>query len=271
MRHNKKRNTAFLFEILVNELTKAVVHKDEGKRRRTLSIISKHFAKGTNLYKELQLYKALRETHGLDKIIAEKLIFEVRAQRKYILDSDVFEEQTELINDINKEYTKSIFTNFVPNYKNLATIAQIFNSDAPVKERVLLEAKIVESLIKSEEKKEGKMVPIDNLVYKTFVNKFNDKYGDTLSEEQKGLLGRYISSFSDNNLELKVFLNEEIGRLKNSLKNSMKLEEIKSDKSMLENAKKVLSKLESYAEEDITEDMIRSVLKIQQLAQELDN
>ena len=32
-KHNKKRNTAFLYETLIKELTKAVVHKDEEKRK----------------------------------------------------------------------------------------------------------------------------------------------------------------------------------------------------------------------------------------------
>ena len=111
MKHNKKRNTAFLFEVLVNELTKSVVSKNEGKRSRTLGLISKHFAKGTSLYEELQLYKALLETRGLDNIIAEKLIFEVKSRRKYILNTEVFEEQSQLIQDMGKEYTKSVFTN----------------------------------------------------------------------------------------------------------------------------------------------------------------
>ena len=158
MKHNKKRNTAFLFEILVNELTKSVVRKDESKRSRTLGLISKHFAKGTNLYEELQLYKALLETRGLDNIIAEKLICEVKSQRKYILDSEVFEEQSELIQNMNKEYTKSVFTNFVPNYKSLATIAQMFGSDTPVKDRVLLETKVIENLTRPEENKKEKIL-----------------------------------------------------------------------------------------------------------------
>ena len=32
MKHNKKRNTAFIYEMLVRELTKAIVHKDLGKK-----------------------------------------------------------------------------------------------------------------------------------------------------------------------------------------------------------------------------------------------
>ena len=121
MKHNKKRNTAFLFETLISELTKSIVHKDGKKKDITKGLISKHFRRGTNLYEELQLYKTLLDTHGLERMVAEKLLFEVKAQRRCIADSDVFSEQSKLINDMNKEYDKGVFSTFVPNYKSLAT------------------------------------------------------------------------------------------------------------------------------------------------------
>jgi len=272
MKHNKKRNTAFLFEVLVGELTKSIVYKNESKKEKTLRLLSKHFQKESSLYKELQLYRALLETRGLDRYVAEKLIFEVRASRRCIMDSDVFEEQSELIGDMNKEYTKSVFMNFVPNYKNIASISQLFNMGISVKDRVLLESKVAEALTKSEEKKENKMVPVDNLVYKTFVEKFNSKYSETLTESQKSLLSKYISSFADNGLELKMFLNEEIGRLKNKITEAKEAQKMfDADDSMLKNADMVLEKLESYGKEEINESMIKSVLKIQHLVQELDS
>ena len=271
MKHNKKRNTAFLFETLVGELTKAVVAKDEPRRKRTLEIIRKHFAKGRALYEDLQLYKALSETSGLTPIIAEKMLFEVKAQRKFILDTDVFEQQTELIKDMNVEYTKSVFSNFVPNYKSLATISQIFSTDVPVKERVLLESSIIEGLTASRKTQKEEMQPIDNLVYKTFVSKFNEKYGDSLNESQRSLLTRYISSFSDNGLELKIYVNEEVGRLKSVLSESLGSEEISKDDQMLKNAKAVLEKLDSFSERPIDEGMLKDMLKIQELVKELDS
>ena len=69
-------------------------------------------------------------------------------------------------------------------------------------------------------KKEKEMKHIDNLTYKTFVNKFNDTYKNSLKENQKKLLTNYIISFSDNGLGLKSFVNEELGSFKE--KNSRK-------------------------------------------------
>ena len=41
-RHNKKRNTAFLFEAAVRELTKSIVAKDTEKRRKILNILKEY-------------------------------------------------------------------------------------------------------------------------------------------------------------------------------------------------------------------------------------
>jgi len=271
MKHNKKRNTAFLFETLVGELTKAVVVKDEPKRKRTLEIIKKHFAKGSALHEDLQLYKALSETNGLTPIVAEKMLFEVRAQKKFILDTDVFEQQTELIKDMNVEYTKSVFSNFIPNYKSLATIAQIFSADVPVRDRVLLEASVIENLTASKEVKKEEMQPIDNLVYKTFVAKFNEKYSTSLNESQRSLLTRYISSFTDGGLELKIYVNEETERLRGALKGLLGSKEINGDEQMLETTKTVMKKIDNFSKRPIDEKMLKDIMKIQELVKELDS
>ena len=138
--HNKKRNTAFLFESLVKELTKTVISKDDGRKSAVVSIIRKHFKKDGVLDKDLQLYKALSETSGVEKRVAEKILHEAQYQRKVIVGDGLYDSQSELINDVNKELSPSVWGNFVPNYKNLATIAQMFNDAAPIKSRVMLES-----------------------------------------------------------------------------------------------------------------------------------
>ena len=36
MKHNKKRNTAFLYECLIKELTKSIVRKDETRKQKII-------------------------------------------------------------------------------------------------------------------------------------------------------------------------------------------------------------------------------------------
>ena len=90
-------------------------------------------------------------------------------------------------------------------------------------------------------------------------------------EEQRELLSKYIASFHDNGIELKVFLNEEVSRLKGALDNSLKDEEIIKNPILYENAKKVLSVLDNYREAEIDTTMIQQVLKVQSLVEELNN
>ena len=61
LRHNKKRNTAFVYEALVREIAKAVVKKDTRKKEVAINIIREHFAPNSLLAKELRLYKILQE------------------------------------------------------------------------------------------------------------------------------------------------------------------------------------------------------------------
>ena len=137
-RHNKKRNTAFLYEVLVRELTKSVVRKDAERKNKILSILKEHFSKGTLLYKELQFYKDVASSSGLKKDYAEKFVNYLKMEHEKIDRQKLFEEKNAIISKINKALSKSIYSNFVPNYKDLATISQLFDEDVSVKERVLL-------------------------------------------------------------------------------------------------------------------------------------
>ena len=102
-----------------------------------------------------------------------------------------------------------------------------------------------------------------------FANKFNDKYDNQLLPEQKELLTYYISSFSDNALSLKTYLNEEISRLKLVLSKAATTSEISKDNQMLDKANKIIEKLDSFAQQGIKDDLLLTVLKTQSLVKEI--
>ena len=113
-----------------------------------------------------------------------------------------------MISKINKTLRGSPLQNFVPNYKNLATVYQVFNGNLPPKKRVLLEEKLVEDMASLQGDKQEHQ-PISNLAFKMFAKKFNEIYSDGLLTEQKTLLGCYINSFMDNGVELKIYLQKD--------------------------------------------------------------
>jgi hypothetical protein len=271
LKHNKKRNTAFVYEALVRELTTSVVKNDKNKQTKVFAIMKEHFHRGTELHRELDLYRSLYETKEVEKHLAEKIMTEVKEKYSSLDKRMLFREQTALINKINKTLSKKIFTNFVPKFKSLASIYSIFQDACPVKDRVLLEENIINQMSEScpQQNTEADKKPVDTIVYNTFVKKFNQEYSETLSESQKELLNRYISSFSDNGIELKFYLNEEIGSLKKALVDSKDNPLIGDDPRLGEKVEKVYSLLESYKDKEIDTDLIEVVLKTQDFIEEL--
>ena len=101
------------------------------------------------------------------------------------------------------------------------------------------------------------MKHLDNLEYKTFINKFNNAYERTLRVRTEKPLTNYIVSFADNGVGLKSFLNEEIGSLKTAVQQRI----VESpDSTNLENFKKVKAKLETYSQIPINQQMVEEIL-----------
>lgn len=272
-KHNKKRNTAFLYEALLKEVTKAIISGDKGTKRTAISILKESFAPKTILSEELELYKTLLETKEVGNLVAEKIIFQVRQARSDIDESDIIEAQNRLISRVNKELSSGVYSNFVPNYKNIATVSQLFSTDegnANIKSGVLLEQKIVTSMMEDINASETpKMKPIDNLVFKSFVSKYNKEYSSGILNEQKELLNRYILSFSDNGVDVNIYLNEELGRLHGVLTGALVSAEIKTDVTMVESTKRVISMIDGFRKTPVDKDLIEDVLKIQNLVSEI--
>lgn len=268
LRHNKKRNTALIYEALMRELTKAVTRKNHEVKEKIITLVKEHFAKNTLMAKELKLYQVLGETYDLEPHMAEKMIFEIRKLHEKIDKEELFNEQSRVIKKINQVLGGSFFSNFVPNYKTLATINSIFNSEVPTKKRLVLEEKLVQKLA-SKKDDEQSLKPVDQLTFKTFIKNFNSEYAKDLYREQRDLLSKYIMSFADNGLALKVYLNEEVARLKGVVTESLKTDDIKLDDGMLEKTEKVLEMLNNFRNEKIQKPMVENVLKIQNLAREI--
>tara|TARA_R100001086_G_scaffold247144_3_gene180698 strand:+ start:2198 stop:3028 length:831 start_codon:yes stop_codon:yes gene_type:complete len=272
IKHNKKRNTIFLYEALVRELTKATVHQDNKRRESILSIVKEHFNKSTVLGREVRIYKNILETKGAKETIAEKILSESKIEYSVLNKKKIFSEQSQIISKINKELSKEVYTTFVPNYKNLATLHQVFNNlDLSAKERVLLEEEALQLM--TEETKEiasKDLKHIDNLVFKSFAERFNKQYSGLL-EEQRALLSGFISSGINDNLEFQIYLNTEIGRLKEEIYNAKETTEFIEDRDMLEKADQVMKLLETFSQKPLEDVDLKKLLKVQELAREIKN
>ena len=123
----------------------------------------------------------------------------MEAQRVYfgLSPHHVFNDQTKLIKRVNKDLGKDVFNNFLPNYKTLASISQIFNFKTTPKKKIMLENVLLQEM-SQENSSLNRTEPIDNIVYNTFVKKFNKnpKSHEFLPLWQRGLLITSISFLS---------------------------------------------------------------------------
>lgn len=264
LKHNKKRNTAFLFEVLTREYVKSIVKQNPKKQKAIKSIIKEYFCSGP-LKEELSIYKEVLESKGLSEEDACNVLSEAKQRYDNINKHNVYTRQNSLIKEMKHSFSSSVFSNFVPNYKDIATVYNIFNNKTSIKEKMLLEQRMIENL--SESSVDNKKEHLDNLTYKTFVNKFNNKYSN-LPDEQKRILTSYIISFSDNSLSLKSVMNEQISTLKDKM-NLLETSDKLDNETIKEKFVKVKEKLDSYKEKEIDDIMVTEVLMIQDLVREI--
>lgn len=268
MKHNKKRNTAILYESLICELVKQTMKKND-KRRVVINIIKEFFNKNTELYKELQLYRSLydnvEETASID---SKRLQEEVRSEYDNLNHDKIRKEKNRIIDCINKQQGSDVYNNFIPSYKHQATIHQWFNKPSNIKKRIVLENTILSSLSQHSNQSQEKIVKHDNVTLKSFNKLFEKKYNEKLNKYQKRLQSEYALSKDENDLSLKVFLNEEQKSLKKRIKKVMNEERYKEDEEMKAKYGQILEHLDSYKEKNIDRDIILKIMEMYEVLEE---
>jgi len=264
--HNKKRNTGFIFEVLIRELSKATMHEDKLRKDSVLTILKSYFAKNKPLKKDLEIYNSFSDVKSLPKETIEKIVVEAKKQFTKLDREYIFKEQTKLINRINKTLGQKIWENFIPNYKNLASINQILQQKMNPQKQVIFEDKLVESLTATATEKTV-FPKVNNLAMKSFIEKFNNQYSDTLNENQREFLNKYIVSHAGDSVEFKSYIYEEIDKLKSFLENNKD----KYDKQTPKKIDKVLERITSYKNKRLDKTLIFEILRIQTLVSELKN
>jgi hypothetical protein len=254
----------------VREYTKAKLDKDDAKLKEVQSIIVDFFSEGKLLKEELMVYKAIIDTKEIDKDLAERILAEAKRVYSFLNKDEVYKAQSALISKINKKLSPKFYSNYVPNYKNLATLQQIFTQKTDIPSRMLLERQVLEIMTSPKETIQEINEKIDKYVIHSFLNAFNKKYSDLLPE-QKMLLKKYMITSEEDNTDFTVFVNEEMQKISMKLKTSFDQAEVKEDNSMVQKLKEVKNRFESLKECDMDEKFLQKLLKYQKLIYELEN
>jgi hypothetical protein len=263
IKHSKFKNTGFIFELLVRQVTSEIMSSNKSIAEK---ILKEHFSSKTELSKELKLYQYLIQEKYNSEVKAEKFIDTILEARKRLDEKKIIKEKYNLIKTIKENYNLDEFIkSSISNYKTLASIYKIFETISSteqfeptdiVSSRFTIAENIINTSIQNKDQKIKDAVieeykkqdeNLRTLSYKFLVESFNKKYKN-LSEEQKSLLRQYINNIN-NTGKLSEYLSNEVSNIIISLKEissnvsdkvtKIKLAETISNIKKIKSAKKI--------------------------------
>ena len=226
IKHNKVKNTAFLYECLTRQITSDVLSNVEPSP--ALDIVKEFFRPTTILGKELVLYKALTSKKLKNEGKINYLVDSVLRERAKLNYSDMRRARYNLVKKITESYElKDFFRTRISNFKDIASVYKLFEiqQNSNPFEETEIRFIVMENLKDTDSPKTEKTSVVEKfekeskdlrlLSYKILVDKFNQKYSN-LNESQRDLLKTYINNIS-NTSTLKEFMSEEIKTLKEKI------------------------------------------------------
>lgn len=232
IKHSKFKNTGFIFELLVRQITSEIMSANKSTAEK---ILKEHFNSKKELSKELKLYQYLINEKYNSESKAEQFINTILEARKRLDEKKLTKEKYNLIKEIKETYNLDEFIkSSISNYKTLASIYKIFETVSTdeqydptdiVSSRFTITESIINSSIQNKESKLKDAVmeeykkqdgDLRAVSYKLLVESFNNKYKN-LTTEQKVLLREYINNIN-NTGKLNQFVGDETTKLVEQLK-----------------------------------------------------
>jgi hypothetical protein len=284
LKHNKKRNTGLIYEFFTRYIGKAILEGRDSDISKAKSLLKKHFNRGTDIYKELKLFKVLTESNVSSREQAIHLINRVREAVKYQSQARLDLEKTSLIHEVNSNLNADLFfEEVIPSYKQLGTVQVLLNTwrdetlkESALEETLFLEEKLIESMMETKSTSVSKETlqmtteDVDRLVVNIMTEKVNKKYSN-LEPEQKEIIQLFV--FSKDNPQVYTQLSEKLNDIKRRFTGTLgayqhEFDEDKVLSNKLHEVRKTLQQEYSNTEV-VTEDMVSFYLGLSKLEREV--
>jgi len=270
-RHNKKRNSGLLYELLIRKISRSLVEGDSSAASISKTIVKKYFSVGSELHKEYRLINALVNASVGSEIVAAEVLNEARKASRKFNSKTLKIEKSNLIKEINHEFGKTDFyTESVPDYKMYATASTVISYWRDEKhldintvidyERKLLEAL---SLPRAEISVEEPDPNIDNLVVKVASDKLQKKYQTKLNESQSEIISLYAVEADI------VKTRQKIQMIKESALEDVRNYTNEKSGNLSEKLSLVSEKINNLETDVVDDDLISRTLEIIELSEEL--
>ena len=273
VKHSKYKNTGILFELLTRQLTSDTI---TGNQSKSLSFLKKHFNSKTELLKEYKIYHTLATKKYNKDSQATMLIETLLEAHGKLNKSQLRREKYNLIKEIKETYNvNNFFKSKISNYKIMASIYNLLeNKKATINSIVDSKLTLLEHITGKKSKIQSNAIlehyndqdkDTRLITYKVLLEKFNDKYS-SLQKNQKILLKEYVNSVT-NSPSLKLFVNEEIKKVKKILANYSKKVKDKAVAIKLIETKDLIKPL--CKKSNVHDDNVTNLLNYYELINEL--
>tara|TARA_R110002167_G_scaffold354496_1_gene568417 strand:+ start:351 stop:1187 length:837 start_codon:yes stop_codon:yes gene_type:complete len=217
MKHNKKRNVGIIYELLLKHICTKLLEGKKKEAKKATKLIEKHFKKNTELYKEFRLFNALAKSNITNTHTVASILNEAKIASNN-LDNKLLERQkSALLKDINYNIAdKDFYYRSIADYRDLGSVQLALNEwrkkDKDVKRLVDLEVKLGELMLREKGKANEQKYDAshsDRLVLKIMTEKFNRRYGEELSSDQKRIIEGYVFLSDKEPAKLQKFFAEK--------------------------------------------------------------
>lgn len=203
--HNKKRNTALLYEFLIRTISSALVENDKRKSSVALKILRRYFKPGTQLYKEFRIFNALIKTTVSSDSVATSILKEARTAIEALDYETLDKEKSLLIRNINHVIKdENFYDQPVAEYRLYASIQTLFNEwrkpagSTDIVSLANYENQLREWLITEKKKEDHTLIDetpgTTRLLMKVMMKKLNEKYSSSLNDDQREIIKAYAFS-----------------------------------------------------------------------------
>lgn len=274
LKHNKKKNSLIVYEQLLTLATRLAHNKKVDEFNFVVETVKSFFSPSTALGKEKKILQSVTESKLKTDTDAELLLKECLNEYSVINQRNLELEKVALINRINKQIGPELFKLPVKNYKLYASAQIMVNEHANgFKDSSPTERVKIHTILKENIKAQPVIVEdieIDNVTYKILINKFNEKYGPHINENQAAILKLWLKSLvTEDFSEVKKEILGKVKMIKEEISKALKVKNSKSSEyyELLMEAKQTLS---GYNEDkEINEDLIYEIMRYCDVVEDL--
>lgn len=210
MKHNKYGNIGVIFEVLNNAVLNEIASGNNDKAKRYLNVLFKYFLKETEIRKTWKIYSQLLYNQASNHLYAERFMNSLVKETSAIDRKRLVESINALYEDISRFVNKKAFMKTkTPNYKLFASFSILTeNENLSSVDKYQCERQIMEHLVNNQEAQRlhdaSTIYEIDDLdadeeqlqrlAENIMINKFYERYGNRLNEDQNTCIVKYFTS-----------------------------------------------------------------------------